>query len=284
MIGKSDDANLILAAPDEAQYEQWKQEISLCFTITEARRRKSVLVAAPIEVEPPKEAAVKVDEKLELPAPSAAFAIEEENPKEIPKVDHVEKVPIDSVPKVTPAVEPIKPPAVEDDVPAKEEKLSEEDPSLGSVEDDKNVKIPVSDLPGGFKPPSEDILSATLEKMGKRKSFKPPKKLGNLLNSKGFQDHGKEENGQSGEEKLGESNEEIVVDEKPSGNEPESVKAPPKPRELIISVRPTSPVREGYLFKLDTSPKEAGEDPWISQFISLEIATGEFQISAELGG
>jgi hypothetical protein len=41
--GKSEEAVLILAAPDQNQYDEWKSSISVCFTIGDSRRRRSVM-------------------------------------------------------------------------------------------------------------------------------------------------------------------------------------------------------------------------------------------------
>lgn len=67
LAGKSDDAVMILAAMDQAQYDSWKEGIELCFTIGgEARRRKSTLAPGPMVI-PPVETSVVVEEEPNNP-------------------------------------------------------------------------------------------------------------------------------------------------------------------------------------------------------------------------
>jgi uncharacterized coiled-coil protein SlyX len=178
---------------------------------------------------------------------------------------------------------------------------SNEDKRRGSFKKYDAIEVLVtSDDESHPKPPDspphtkQEMLEQQLEKLGRRKSYKPPKKLGSILNSKGMTKDMEEEikrvkEGGPSEETKASSSEGIASMEDEQQQEKEKEKEqekPPasRPRQLMISVRPTSAQREGYLFKLDNSGKELGEDPWISQFISLEVATGILQFYAELGG
>eukprot|EP01031_Cornospumella_fuschlensis_P030992 gene30992-37455_t len=44
-LGTSEDANIVLAAPDQTQYDQWIENVGLCFTIGLTRRRKSLMAS-----------------------------------------------------------------------------------------------------------------------------------------------------------------------------------------------------------------------------------------------
>ncbi|RYG93499.1 hypothetical protein EON65_58820, partial [archaeon] len=44
-LGTSEDANIVLAAPDQTQYDQWMENVGLCFTIGLTRRRKSLMAS-----------------------------------------------------------------------------------------------------------------------------------------------------------------------------------------------------------------------------------------------
>ena len=62
--------------------------------------------------------------------------------------------------------------------------------------------------------------------------------------------------------------------------------------DLPIKIRPTEPIRSGYLHKFDSQAAhapagtvgEADEDVWMNQFVSLDIATGLFVHYAEING
>ena len=60
----------------------------------------------------------------------------------------------------------------------------------------------------------------------------------------------------------------------------------PLTRHLKISVRPTEPVRSGHLLKYDASHAHdntsVGHDPWIAQYITLDITTGMMLVFAEI--
>jgi hypothetical protein len=385
LVGKSDDANLILAAPDENQFSQWKNDISICFTIgTDARRRKSSLfsgdVASPSSTNaatPPPEPITPVPKPPTLAAtpsftsPEPPAAAEPPTPepepvkleggnlknrlndllqaklggspmpspkakrtastKEMPVAEsaapvpsdelhsgngkpplplptnnnnnHVEEAPRPTSLQRTPSKDKKAPPFEtievivtsdsEDSVTKKPRAVKREK----SMEKEREITLTqeASDMVKNSNPIEDpehdaklDHLAQTLEKMGKRPSFKPPKKLSNLLNSKGLTKEKEEEirkSKEQAEEKKIDTDDDTSLTGMTSA-EPvvveEEVK--PKPRQLVISVRPTSPVREGYLYKLDTTLNEPGEDAWISQFVSLEISTGMLQFYAELGG
>lgn len=327
LIGKSDDANLTLAAADETQYNEWVEDITSCFSITDARRRKSALVTAPAEIVQP------VAEPTVLPTPApkiediAAAPVSTNPLLEELKAVHQRKsisevsaevpvavlAPVGLSPKKSPTIDetpflkseyPLAPlddlpprPAPLERTPSKEEKKDGNSTPkhryetievivTSDSEDGNSVRksSKLSSRAASPSPKNEAVntnpeLEEKLEKLGKRKSYKPPKKLGNILNSKGLTPEMEEEikKVKEGppEEKKTEFEGIALVEEPPT----------PKPRQLVISVRPTSPVREGYLFKFDHTPKEElGEDPWIQQFVSLEIATGILQFYAELGG
>lgn len=76
----------------------------------------------------------------------------------------------------------------------------------------------------------------------------------------------------------------------PSPIPTESIAQHPHPltRHLKIRVRPTEPLREGYLFKLDTAHHEEaeglGQDVWLLQFAKLDITTGLMQVFSEING
>lgn len=61
----------------------------------------------------------------------------------------------------------------------------------------------------------------------------------------------------------------------------------PLTRHIKISVRPTEPVRTGYLYRLDSAHSHdasMGSDVWLTQFVSLDITTGMMHVYAEING
>ena len=76
----------------------------------------------------------------------------------------------------------------------------------------------------------------------------------------------------------------------PSPIPTDSIAQQPHPltRHLKIRVRPTEPLREGYLFKLDTAHHQEaeglGQDVWLLQFAKLDITTGLMQVFSEING
>jgi hypothetical protein len=132
-------------------------------------------------------------------------------------------------------------------------------------------------------PPGKSAVSQKLEKKLARMSFKKPN-FKNLLNDNGLDEQMKQELEIAAEVKQGTvvPRPSIVKKEK----EPEvPVRTPLPPRQLSVHVRPTEPVREGYLQKLDSSSlNDLGEDSWLDQFASLQVNTGELKLYAEIGG
>eukprot|EP00597_Dinobryon_sp_UTEXLB2267_P012265 CAMPEP_0170122228 /NCGR_PEP_ID=MMETSP0020_2-20130122/16510_1 /TAXON_ID=98059 /ORGANISM="Dinobryon sp., Strain UTEXLB2267" /LENGTH=1705 /DNA_ID=CAMNT_0010353037 /DNA_START=47 /DNA_END=5164 /DNA_ORIENTATION=+ len=107
-------------------------------------------------------------------------------------------------------------------------------------------------------------------------------KFRNLLNSNGLDSPLNRDKSASGKfSKEEESKPEAVV-------EVEEVKPKPKvkynPKELTIENRPTSKLREGYLYKLDSDSFDAAEDSWIKQFVSLDLSVGQLCHFAEING
>jgi hypothetical protein len=55
--------------------------------------------------------------------------------------------------------------------------------------------------------------------------------------------------------------------------------------DLDSAMRPADGVvRMGYLFKLDTASREHGEEAWMSQYVTVDVASGVFTHFAEING
>lgn len=156
--------------------------------------------------------------------------------------------------------------------------------------DDQSVVSDVTDVTNNTPasaPTQKSALAAKLEKKKARLSFKKPNFKG-LLNDNGIEDFVDSESPlaePSAAAAIGEDTPKRRVPVAESKQQKGPKRTPLPPRSLSISVRPVDPMRSGYLQKLDTSnPADLGEDSWLDQAASLEIATGELKLYAEIGG
>lgn len=305
--GKSEDSRLILAAANESEYNEWKEAIFLCFTIVDTRRRKSLLNAIPLPgVSLPEQdgniktgLSVPINDNLEDPITTSDSAdltdiqLNSSEPSRKPSLPVSNHVPIFTPSEISNSppkeIKPISSASklwspIETDIisaPTNEEKeitarIEPIQPIQSDLDEEMDGKIPPEDI--------SESLKEALERRGSRKSFKVPK-FKNLIATLEAEREFEDLRNNPPKEELPEPIEEKVIEVTSNITEilPEGQKLS-RPKDLIISVRPRDPVRMGYLFKLDSSDKEIGEESWIRQFASLEIAVGILEIFAELGG
>lgn len=131
--------------------------------------------------------------------------------------------------------------------------------------------------------PGKSAVAQKLEKKMARLSFKKPN-FKNLLNDNGLDEQMKQELEIAADVKTGAVTRPSIVTAAPK--EPEKpARTPVPPRQLSVHIRPTEPTREGYLQKLDSSSLgDLGEDSWLDQYVTLDIASGEMKLFAEIGG
>ena len=251
LFGKSDDAVLILAATNQAEYDEWMASVSSCFGIKDARRRKSSIIGATADIVAVTNTSTTVEDKSSTPEESKSDVKAE-----------IENI-ICAMALLTNTTDISEaPPAkvTSDELGSKTPEPAESFQAVASTSEDNQAieSIPSTDSVG-------NQISKSLQdklKSVKSKKFSPPK-FKNLIN----------DNGRTFFEPK------LAVDVKSVTNDP--------PRELSPHIRPTEPTRMGYLLKFDASANESGhsnEECWINQFASLEIAAGMLLYYAEIAG
>jgi len=339
--GKSDDAHMIFAAPDQIQFDEWCNSITICITTIESKRRKSTIITSPQAImetqslntsnssaipsqsnnggAPAEQSDLLINphnlnktlfpSEEEVPAPSnnplaaaaaaaaaarqAKLAATTPQPTE-EEVPAPSNNPLAAAAAAAAAARQAKlaattPQPTEEEVPAPSnnplaaaaEKLAAT--SSSQVEVDGASVNELSQSTDGEsdskKSGSQELIPeevrTELQKRGSMKIFKPPTKLGNLLNKKGLNPEAIKQ----AEQQLQQA---MTVQTNVSDSEPSKPAPTPIPRELLIKVRPMDPVRMGYLKSLTS--KELGEDGWIVQYVSLTIASGMLEYFAEIGG
>lgn len=307
-LGAVEDANISLAAPDADLFEQWKTNVELCFTIGGVRRRKSMMgsemmldasasmmdipvpapepVVAP-EPEPAAPAATAVPADVHSLFPSVV----EEEPAVPAPVAHTPALPL--APALVPAAsvpptESRKSPSTflfPEVMPLDTQDDTWLQPGFGNVTEEEGPTAPQTvHTPSAVTfsdTPTEETRTSTMDAFRRsslRKSFKVPT-FKNILAPKEVVDEP-----EPVPEPVPVPVPEVVhVEEHTVASTEKRFKAY-NPADLKLTVRPTEMVRMGYLYKLDTTSKDIGEDSWISQYVSLSIATGILEYHAEIAG
>jgi hypothetical protein len=298
---KGDDSVMVFAAPDQEQYNDWKSNIEICFTIGETRRRKSVLMTAlPPDLEITEshistESVSTADEtKCEKPQSETLnkenLGIAELVSPLQPEQPCIPGIAENPQPRI---MENSKPMSISITIPTDNDNEMQQDEKPKSKTGTPLGRSRLSTLSnkedGAVSPsskrstPNYDMLTEDqrqkLDKLTNRKSFKVPQSMKNLLNSNGL-DKEREEILKQVKLELQSPNESpMTVPQAP----PAKVEPKP-PREINLTHRPTEPQRSGHICRFDEKNKEHGEDAWITQSASLDVTTGQFELFSEVAG